>query len=339
METICFCNRKGGSCKTTSAMAFADALALKGEKVLVVDMDSQFGATATYNIIDTVDAENRYSLYDIIVGGVPITKAILHVDETYFTDERVDYGKNVSKEQRSFLKAENKPERFRFGVDIIPSDVRVGEKLKSELNMNIEKQLLIALADLPKGSYDYVILDTIPGEDSILYNALVAADDVIVTLPLDEEAYSGMQKIQNILDAFKKNKMGEFHIGGILITNVDLVTSKSENLLQYNKLEAFCQDKGINIFNSIIRRHPGIVALKSDHVTIFNKKVVKSKVLENGSLSDDEPLTVDSLKGIKKTYTKNSRGNAKTIDRIDYTSVAKDYLRFVDEYLQIKEAK
>lgn len=336
MEVISINNRKGGSSKTTSAMAFADGLALKGYKVLFIDMDSQFGATSTYNVVNNIPADKIKSLYNVLGEGLPITNAIFSVDETYFTDVRSDYG-NISKEDAEKLHRTNSASRFKYKLDIIPSDVRVGEKLKNELKFNVEKALLNALGDLPEGAYDFVVLDTIPAEDAILYNSLVAADDVIVTHTLDEESFRGLEKIQNIIEALNKAKLGEFKISGILITKVNLVTAKKENALQLEKLKAFCEEHGnIPVFENVVRNHPLVDKLKSEHCTIYNEKIISTKVLANGHDNDDEALTVDKILSNKKVYATNEKGKKVTKNKIDYPSVAKDYLRVVNEYLKMK---
>ncbi len=336
MEVISINNRKGGSSKTTTAMAFADGLALKGFKVLLIDMDSQFGASSTYNVINNVPADKIKSLYNVLGEGLPITQAIFSVDDSYFTDVRSDYT-NISKEDAESLHQTNTPARFKYKLDIIPSDVRVGEKLKSELKFNVEKALLNALGDIPSGAYDFVVLDTIPAEDTILYNSLVCADDIIVTHTLDEESFRGLEKIQNIVEALNKARLGDFKITGILITKVNLVTAKKENALQLEKLNTFCEEHGnIPVFNNVVRSHPLVDKLKSEHCTIYNEKIVSAKVLANGMDNDDEALTIEKILKNKKEYATNEKGKKITKNKIDYPSVAKDYLRVVEEYLKMK---
>ena len=48
---IALANRKGGSGKTTSTVTLADGLARKGNRVLVVDADSQAQATISCGIL------------------------------------------------------------------------------------------------------------------------------------------------------------------------------------------------------------------------------------------------------------------------------------------------
>ena len=50
LPTVAFTNFKGGSAKTTSSVHFAQYMALKGYRVLLVDLDSQASATALFGL-------------------------------------------------------------------------------------------------------------------------------------------------------------------------------------------------------------------------------------------------------------------------------------------------
>ncbi len=52
MRTVAIAMQKGGSAKTTTAVNLAAALAEKGERVLVVDVDPQANATSWFGIRD-----------------------------------------------------------------------------------------------------------------------------------------------------------------------------------------------------------------------------------------------------------------------------------------------
>src|SRR6202521_718685 len=63
---VAFANFKGGSGKTTSAVHFAQYLALTGYRVLIVDLDSQGSATALFGI----DPGQEVSLGNSFAGWV-----------------------------------------------------------------------------------------------------------------------------------------------------------------------------------------------------------------------------------------------------------------------------
>lgn len=66
-KIIAVTNQKGGIGKTTTALALAEGLKLKGYKVLFIDMDPQCNSTDTYQ----AQTANVGTLYDLLLHGDP----------------------------------------------------------------------------------------------------------------------------------------------------------------------------------------------------------------------------------------------------------------------------
>lgn len=68
-KIITFANHKGGVSKTTSTASIGACMAMKGKKVLLIDLDGQ--ANLTLYFIPNED-EIETSIFDSLVNGVPL---------------------------------------------------------------------------------------------------------------------------------------------------------------------------------------------------------------------------------------------------------------------------
>ncbi len=141
MKVITFSIFKGGTGKTTTSVNTAAALALKGKRVLLIDLDQQASATRYLDL----DPEQSPNLYEVFMGIKPAALAI---------------------------------RKTAFGIDMLTSHVLVAA-IEEALEPGDELKLLDLITPL-KPMYDFILIDTPPGKAMLAFNGLAAADLIII---------------------------------------------------------------------------------------------------------------------------------------------------------------
>ena len=78
MRTIAIINQKGGVGKTTTAVNLSAALAERGQRVCLVDLDPQ--AHASLHLGAAVRDDHR-SIYQVLTGDTRLSEVRLQIDE------------------------------------------------------------------------------------------------------------------------------------------------------------------------------------------------------------------------------------------------------------------
>ena len=158
VQVLAFLNFKGGSGKTTSAIHTAQRLALRGYRVLALDLDPQASLTTLFGYQPEFDFLHSGTIYDAIryEDPVPLSEVILR---TYFP-----------------------------GADLAPGGLMLQEfehetpqALRTNQQPPFYARLAAALSEV-EADYDVVVLDCPPQLGYLTMSALCAATGVIVTV-------------------------------------------------------------------------------------------------------------------------------------------------------------
>jgi len=165
MRSIAVMNQKGGCGKTTTTVNLAGCLASEGHRVLVVDMDPQAHATLGLGIDPEEIDQNLYEVLSEEGDDAPPLEDIVLV-----------HGENL---------------------DVAPSGVILSaleQKLAAEGARGRTERLANAIGRL-QTEYAFVLIDCPPNVGVLTFNALRAAQEVVIPLETSYYAMHGVGKL------------------------------------------------------------------------------------------------------------------------------------------------
>ena len=215
-KAIAIFNQKGGVGKTTTNINLSACLAMKGKKVLVVDIDPQGNTTSG---IGLVKRKLQYTIYDVIVKkDFDISKAILHT------------------------KTE--------GLDILPASVDLAGAEIELVNLEGRERRLKKAIDKVKPLYDFVFIDCPPSLGLLTINSLTAVDSVLIPIQCEFYALEGVSQLMSTVEMVRKNMNPNIEIEGVILSMFDGRTNLSLQVVQEVK-----KYFGSKVFSTIIPRN------------------------------------------------------------------------------------
>ncbi len=158
VQVLSFLNFKGGSGKTTSAIHAAQRLALKGYRVLAVDIDPQASLTTLFGYSPEIDFIESGTVYDAIRYDDPLPFSSI-IEKTFFT-----------------------------GIDLAPAGLLLQEfehETPQALRTNVQPPFFARLATALReveDDYDVIIFDCPPQLGYLTMSALCASTGVLITI-------------------------------------------------------------------------------------------------------------------------------------------------------------
>ena len=192
---VAVANQKGGVAKTTTVASVGVALAERGQRVLLVDLDPQ--ACLTFSLghdPETIEA----SVHQVLLGEIAAADVVIETAD---------------------------------GVDLVPATIELASAEQRLMTRTGRERLLKdALAPLAR-RYDVVLLDAPPSLGILTTLALTAAHGVLIPLQCETLSHRGVGQLLDTIHDVKRMTNRRLSVIGVLPTLYDARTSHGRLVL------------------------------------------------------------------------------------------------------------
>jgi len=215
-KAIAIFNQKGGVGKTTTNINLAACLALKGKKILIIDIDPQGNTTSGMGINKK---GLKYTMYDVLIDDdVKPQDAIMHTSI-----------KNL---------------------DIIPASVQLAGAEIELVQLEAREKRLKRSLDLIKDDYEYIFIDCPPSLGLLTINSLTAVDSVLIPIQCEFYALEGVSQLMSTIELVQQKLNKNLQIQGVILSMFDGRTNLSIQVVE--EVKKYFKDK---VFTTVIPRN------------------------------------------------------------------------------------
>ncbi len=234
-KAIAIFNQKGGVGKTTTNINLAACLAIKGKRILILDIDPQGNTTSGMGISKKGLEKTMYEV--LIDDQVSPEDAILKTG------------------------IEN--------LDIIPASVQLAGAEIELVQLEAREKRLKKALDKIRGKYDYLFIDCPPSLGLLTINSLTAVDSVLIPIQCEFYALEGVSQLMSTIDLVKKNMNPAIEIQGVILSMFDGRTNLSIQVVE--EVKKYFREK---VYTTVIPRNVRLAEAPSYGlpITIYDPK-------------------------------------------------------------------
>ncbi len=308
MRTIAVLNQKGGVGKTTTVANIAAALAMKGRRVVAVDLDPQAHLTIHFGVDSDSDGSGAY---DVLTNSAEIKDTIINIRENLW-----------------LLSA---------NIDLVGAE--------SELVSVVGRETILREAIEPiRKDFDYMLIDCPPSLGLLSLNALAAVDEVFIPVQPHFLALQGFGKLLQTVSLVGKRINPGLRISTILLcmfdTRATLSSAVKADIEQF--LEAARETESpwsdAKIVPVHIRRNIKLAEAPSYGKSIFEYEPTCNGAIDYQCVADfldgdlERELPADDKTESAEPETEGQAGDVEAIDSDVTTDVSKSVTEVQDEF-------
>jgi len=205
---VAVANQKGGQGKTTSTLALGTALAERGYRVLIVDLDPQASLTSAAGIEPEALDITIYTAF---------TQYMAEATVPAYADLARPLGPSLA---------------------LLPSSLDLA-LAEMDLHNAVRREYVLAeILAVARDDYDIVLVDCPPSLTWLTINALTAAQQVLIPVVPEFLAARGLGQLLGTIGRVKRNKLNpSLEIVGAVLTMVDMRTAHGRHVAE--RIRAF----------------------------------------------------------------------------------------------------
>ena len=257
VQTLVIINQKGGVGKTTTVANLGAAIAARGHRLRLIDMDPQAHLTLHMGLEPGASGPG---IYQVLTGDASLDDAAVELNDN---------------------------------LSLVPSVIDLAAAETELVSVVGREQILRDRLSASNSNYDYVMIDCPPSLGLLTLNALAAADYVFIPLQAHFLALQGLGMLLETVSLVQQRINPALTVGGVILCMHERQTRLAGEVVA--DLEQFLQSArggdtpwaNASIFSTAIRRNIKLAECPSYGKTIFDYDPYSHGAMDYNALAEE----------------------------------------------------